>query len=80
MALERNPWQELKPGIEMPLAVVLLGSPDDSFQTDSDFIVWTFRAGGWIRFKADRVVADDTALPSPESTLNPDLGGIRILA
>ena len=48
-------WQDLRAGIEMPLAIVLLGEPDDSFATESDFILWTFREGGWIRFKSDRV-------------------------
>jgi hypothetical protein len=42
--------------METPLAMVLLGPPDNSSQTEEDLIVWTFRTGGWIRFKADRVM------------------------
>ena len=49
-------WHELKAGMEMPEAIVLLGQPDDSFATESNLIVWTFNTGGWIRFKSDRVM------------------------
>lgn len=49
-------WQDLQRGMEMPEAIVLLGKPDDSFVTEWDLIVWTFRSGGWIRFKSDRVL------------------------
>jgi len=40
----------------MPLAMGLLGAPDDSFQIDTDLVIWTFRTGGWVCFMADRVM------------------------
>jgi len=49
-------WDQLHPGMGMPLAMGLLGAPDDSFQIDTDLVIWTFRTGGWVCFMADRVM------------------------
>ncbi len=49
-------WEKVKEGMKMPVAIVLLGLPDDSFATESDLTVWIYNAGGWIRFKSDSVL------------------------